>query len=210
MANRIWSSLAALRQSRHIAVSPLSPQRYEHSRSTTPLGVRHEPPCSLNLKVLFIEIEQSDLETFFAYAKRFSLPTITRENINIDKREIYSANNLGSLRKWYRSLPFSVAYQCDALLYNCLLNPVELLSLQDRIGDMINTDEALATRALKHLNNVLKRESSNVEVLSQDLFETALREVKASAVQIYRRKEYARDHVCPQVSYFEKSFEKDV
>ena len=91
-----------------------------------------------------------------------------------------------------------------------LLNPVELLSLQDRIGDMINTDEALATRALKHLNNVLKRESSNVEVLSQDLFETALREVKASAVQIYRRKEYARDHVCPQVSYFEKSFEKDV
>jgi RNA-dependent RNA polymerase len=51
----------------------------------------------------------------------------------VEKRDLFSASSLNWLKTWYRTLDWSVAFQCISLLNDLVLDPTELRSLKRKI-----------------------------------------------------------------------------
>jgi RNA-dependent RNA polymerase len=75
----------------------------------------------------------------------------TNPSLTFDKREMYSLRNVEALEKWLQSgsLPWEVAFQCEALFRNGALVPKELLSLRPSVERLVKESPARACDALK-------------------------------------------------------------
>jgi hypothetical protein len=127
--------------------------------------------------------------------------------VNIDKHGLFSVESLGMLRKWLVTLPLALAYQCDALLWNCLLNPQELLALRPRI-QQLTTDQA--TQTLKHFGTVLYKHINEPGLSCEKLFDTACHEINLALAKVYRRKKEQWDHFCAEASIIALRFKSSI
>ncbi|KAG8694498.1 hypothetical protein FRC08_008450 [Ceratobasidium sp. 394] len=78
------------------------------------------------------------------------LPAIDPELTFDDQRQAYSPRNIKPLQEWLRggSLPWEVAFQCEALLRNGILIPTEVLMLRSRIESLTAESPSQACDAL--------------------------------------------------------------
>ncbi|KAG9099926.1 hypothetical protein FRC06_004696 [Ceratobasidium sp. 370] len=86
------------------------------------------------------------------------LPVIDPELTFDDKRLAYSPQNIKLLQEWLQggSLPWEVAFQCEALLRNGILIPTEVLMLQSQIELLAKESPSLACDALISLRTDLE------------------------------------------------------
>lgn len=151
-------------------------------------------------RVLFLQFHyESDFETFERQAKQFSLPTISRQMIDVDTRKLYSTQNLHAVEKMVQKFPFPVAYQCDALIRNGLLNPLELCSLEKRIKQLTSNNVHQAVDVLRRYIVVLKQYETDLTITSETLLGFAMHDHLHASVPTTIRVRNANDHMCAQV-----------
>jgi hypothetical protein len=106
---------------------------------------------------------------------------------------------LRAVEEMVRKFPFAVAYQCDALIHNGLLNPVELCSLEKRIRGLTNTSVQHAVDVLRRYIVVLKQYESDPTITSETLFSFAKYDHFHASRPTTMRARNANDHMCAQV-----------
>lgn len=75
----------------------------------------------------------------------------TDPKLTFEKRDMYSLRKVEALEKWLRgnSLPWEVAFQCEALYRNGILVPQELLELRPLVEDLARSSATRARDVLK-------------------------------------------------------------
>lgn len=63
----------------------------------------------------------------------------TESSISTEERNLYSESNLELLDAWFRSLPIPVAFECQKLASNFLLNPDEIFYCKPKVKHLIET-----------------------------------------------------------------------
>lgn len=152
-------------------------------------------------RVLFLSFyRDGDIETFTRQAEYFSLPTIGREWVIIDTHKLFSTERLLLVQSMIGSLPFPVAYQCDAFLYNGLLNTVELLELAGLIKSLLDEQgEQRTVDVLRRFIVILQQHLHDHAMTSETLFQYAIADLKQASSPTTRRARYENDHMCAQV-----------
>ncbi|KAG9126471.1 hypothetical protein FRC07_003322 [Ceratobasidium sp. 392] len=83
-------------------------------------------------------------------------------NLTFSKLEMYSRRNVDTLEKWLQggSLPWEVAFQCEALFRNGILVPQELLSLRPLIDQLAKKSLNRACDALISLRSEIEGDAA--------------------------------------------------
>lgn len=151
-------------------------------------------------RVLFVQFHhETDIETFKRQAGHFALPTISTQEIDVDTHLLYSDKRLRAVRKMVQSLPFAVAYQCDALLFSGLVNPVEICSMETRIKYMLSEGEQHTVDVLRRWIVILKQYASDWTIPTGTLFDFAVHDSKNATLPPTRRAMTTNDHLVAQV-----------
>ncbi|GJJ12541.1 hypothetical protein Clacol_006784 [Clathrus columnatus] len=84
--------------------------------------------------------------------------SVLPQYMNVSNRALYSSRHLDRLNKWLEKQPYLIAFQCEALIRNLLLNPLEFFDILPRIEKLIReTPSASETQQiLLHFRTVLK------------------------------------------------------
>ncbi|KAG8743657.1 hypothetical protein FRC10_011626 [Ceratobasidium sp. 414] len=77
-------------------------------------------------------------------------PPVMNPRLTFSRLEFYSLRRVGTLEKWLQggSLPWEVAFQCEALFRNGVLVPQELISLRPLVERLVNESPTRACDAL--------------------------------------------------------------
>ena len=149
---------------------------------------------------------ESDVDNFRNMAELASLPRIQELSHSVfdaSSRDLFSSKNLERLESWLCTLPWSVAFQCQALLSNGFLNPLEILDeLKPRVAELLKAgDEARCVDILRHLGVVIKRELDKKMLTSScsALFNVAKSEFDRAEATTFLRVLSDSDHMCSQV-----------
>ncbi|KAG9102986.1 hypothetical protein FRC06_000562, partial [Ceratobasidium sp. 370] len=82
-------------------------------------------------------------------------PPTTNRRLTFSRLELYSLRHVGTLEKWLQggSLPWEVAFQCEALFRNGVLVPQELVSLRPLVERLVGESPTRACDALRYLRS---------------------------------------------------------
>lgn len=68
---------------------------------------------------------------------------------NVVRADLFSRRNLDKLEAMYRKWDWTIVFQCEALLRNCLLTANELLELRSEIQRLVDINISFAEEVLK-------------------------------------------------------------
>lgn len=76
--------------------------------------------------------------------------------MDVFKGALYSPRNLDRIEKWLETQTYPVAFQCEALIRNHVLNPLEFFDILPRVESLIRDMPLKAQHILLHFHTVLK------------------------------------------------------
>ena len=115
------------------------------------LNALHEPMAPFTWKVLRLVCQSLvDLSEFKRMAELANLTVNDRRRPG-EWRRLFSEGKLKRLEGWLGTLDWSVAFQCEALHRNLLLNTAELLNLRSGINELVSS------RGPQHTTTVLRQ-----------------------------------------------------
>lgn len=148
--------------------------------------------------------DYDDLENFRRMAKLAALPRIVIFNpatFESDSFGYYSKKALDIFASWIATLPWTMAFQCQALHSNLLLHTLEILDLRLEIGDLIPHGIFRAAGILQHFGVVLQRNINDRTKLARPLFFDAVAEYdKAQSEMGIPKKLLPSEHMCGQAT----------
>lgn len=118
----------------------------------TALDVAHERVVAFTSRAIRLILTNDDthLRNFIAMSKYVGLPRLMQSgHSNILSGDVFSRANLKKYEAMLTKLPWVVAFQCEALVRNCLLETLELLSLEPRITRLVQIGTEFAEEVLK-------------------------------------------------------------
>ncbi|KIJ35731.1 hypothetical protein M422DRAFT_261913 [Sphaerobolus stellatus SS14] len=121
---------------------------------------------------------EESLELFVDMCRQAELPEpvwLRSGRVDVQRLNVFSSKNLNKIERWLKTLPWLIAFQCEALLRNLRLNALQLLSLEPRIIQLTKTRDVTTARdILRHFHTVL-RSKAKAESLEK-AFERAVQE----------------------------------
>lgn len=118
----------------------------------TALDIAHERVVAFTSRTIRLVLTNDDthLTNFILMSKYVALPRLKRSDCsNILSADVFSRLKLKKYESMLVKLPWIVAFQCEALLRNCLLDTPELLSLEPRITRLVQIGTEFAEEVLK-------------------------------------------------------------
>ncbi|KAG9002982.1 hypothetical protein FRB90_011273 [Tulasnella sp. 427] len=126
---------------------------FRHSwRRLGSLDAAHLRVVAFASKVLRLVItsDSTHLDNFIKMSRFVRLPPLqTSRHAQIARGDLFSRRRLDEVKAMSSKFPWTVAFQCDALLRNCLLLPWEILELKGEINRLISIGERFAEEVLK-------------------------------------------------------------
>ena len=116
------------------------------------LDERHTRVVAYTSHVIRLVLTTHDqhLDQFIKMSRFVGLPPLRQsEQTNIVSLGIFSRSSLDQVQAFMDPLPWPVAFQCEALLRKCLLDPKEILSLEQEIKRLIAIGQLFAEEVLK-------------------------------------------------------------
>ncbi|KIJ26438.1 hypothetical protein M422DRAFT_55528 [Sphaerobolus stellatus SS14] len=127
---------------------------------------------------LELKDEEESLELFVEMCRQAELPDpvwLRSGRVDVQRLNVFSSKNLNKIERWLKTLPWPIAFHCEALLRNLRLNALQLLSLEPRIIQLTKTRDVTTARdILRHFHTVL-RSKAKAESLEK-AFERAVQE----------------------------------
>ena len=115
------------------------------------LNATHEPVAPFASKVLRLVCQSlTGLAEFKRMAGLANL-TVNDHRRPAEQRRLFSEGNLKILEEWLGGLDWYVAFQCEALHRNLLLDTAELLNLRSRINELVRS------RGPQHTTQVIRQ-----------------------------------------------------
>ncbi|KAG8898256.1 hypothetical protein FRB99_007564 [Tulasnella sp. 403] len=152
------------------------------------LNAAHERvvPFASRALCLVLARDESNLYNFIQMSKWSLLPRLRQSQCTCISStfELFSRNKLDRVDAMVKKLPWIVGFQCEALLYNCLLNPTELLGLKpkifrlNRIGTTFVAD--VLKLFMKSIPHIAKQNESVEECLDRAEQETRKKGMKTN------------------------------
>jgi hypothetical protein len=85
-------------------------------------------PYVYHIRVTFSD--EDGFNNFLVVCALCKLPRPRKVNVPMEDSTEYTPQNFATLKKWFSTLDFRVAFQCEALIANSRLTPSQLLSLR--------------------------------------------------------------------------------
>lgn len=99
---------------------------------------------------LILTRDEEHLQNFIEMSRYCHLPALTRSmRDNVVRADLFSRRNLDKLEAMYRKWDWTIVFQCEALLRNCLLTANELLELRSEIQRLVDINISFAEEVLK-------------------------------------------------------------
>ena len=123
----------------------------EKRQKLTYLNASHAAIGPFTWQILrLVCISLSDLAEFKRMAEVADLKVRDQRYV-AERKGLFSPHKLGLMQEWVRVLNWSVAFQCESLHRDSLLDTVELLHLRSHIQQLVNT------RGPEHTTQVLRQ-----------------------------------------------------
>ena len=123
----------------------------EKRQKLTYLNASHAAIGPFTWQILrLVCISLSDLAEFKRMAEVADLKVRDQRYV-AERKGLFSPHKLGLMQEWVRGLNWSVAFQCESLHRDSLLDTVELLHLRSHIQQLVNT------RGPEHTTQVLRQ-----------------------------------------------------
>jgi hypothetical protein len=100
---------------------------------------------------------EKECENFLSQRRRFVLPRVIHLERGVECNAVYTPTNLLQVNTINARLDLAVAFQLDSLLYNLILNPLQIIQLGGLVKDM---EPSLAERVLIRLASDLSQDQT--------------------------------------------------
>lgn len=80
--------------------------------------------------------------SFIANLRDLRLTHPIESPITTERRSLYSASNLDDLDVWFGSLEIVIAFECQKISSNCILDPLEILYCKPKIDRLISSGKS--------------------------------------------------------------------
>jgi hypothetical protein len=173
--------------------------------------IGHARIAPYSSQILRVRLFHGDVDNFHKMAELASLPRIQELShavFDASRRDLFSQKHLERLESWLCTLPWPVAFQCQALLSNGFLNPPEILhELRPNVAELLKGEHTRCVDILRHLAVVIKRDLDNNTLTSScsTLFNIAKKEFDRAEARTLLRVLSDSDHMCAQVESFSTS-----
>ncbi|KAG8899414.1 hypothetical protein FRB99_006745 [Tulasnella sp. 403] len=151
------------------------------------LDAAHERVVPFTSRALRLVLprDDSNLDNFIQMSKWRLSPRL-RQSLHMDisrNLELFSRNRLDCVDAMVKRLPWIVGFQCEALLHNCLLDPTELLGLEQKIFCLNRLGTAFAADVLKLFNKSIPDIAKQGESV-EECFDRAERETRKKGTKV--------------------------
>lgn len=155
-----------------------------------------------------LRLSTSDTKEFYRMAEAGKLPRIARltlSDIDASSRQLFVRKKLELFNSWISApgFPWEVAFQCQLLLSNGLLNTDEILEqLKPNVIKLLQKDQARCVGILRHFVVVLKGklDKRDLSLSCSQLFNNAVMEYDRADGLHFLRIISESDHMCSQVN----------
>jgi RNA-dependent RNA polymerase len=133
----------------------LSGMKHIHSKGAD-FGESHArvAPYVYQIRVTFVD--DDSFNGFLTFCKACNLPRPIKVHVPMENSNDYSHPNFVALRKWFLTLDFRIAFQCEALIANSRVTPSQLLGLKPAIQRVIlqyKSQPATCAHILRYFND---------------------------------------------------------
>ncbi|KAA1139129.1 hypothetical protein PGTUg99_036395 [Puccinia graminis f. sp. tritici] len=107
---------------------------------------------------------EKECEKFLSQRYRFALPRVIHLERGVESNAVYTPTNLAQVNATNARLDLAVAFQLDSLLYNLILNPLQIIQLGGLVKDM---EPTLAERVLIRLASDLSQDQTGQQQIDR-------------------------------------------
>lgn len=120
----------------------------QHSKQVAAFDQEHARIAPFS-KVIRINLRDSrEIPVFLSRAQQYGLPRIISSKIDLETTRRIGESTMKRLSSWLSQLDLVVAFQIEKLLRNGLVDPTKLLSLRNKVGDILEVQGCARTERI--------------------------------------------------------------